>query len=86
MKKNTELKIRIVMNWVKISIAWAIATVIAFLILNTINYKSDSQAIGFLMLSPLFGLLVISPLACRWDSFIRKYTKILNSRKEKGFN
>ena len=84
MKKNNELKVRIIANWAKIIITWAIATIIILFILNSFTYKSDSQAIGFLMLSPLFGILVISPLACLWDKRIEKYSRILNRRKRNG--
>ena len=84
MKKNNELRVRIIANWIKITITWGISTAICFAIMNTFTYKSDAQAIGFLMMSPIFGLLVISPLACMWDKRISKYTRILNNRKEKG--
>ena len=84
MKKNNELRIRIFANWMKIMITWAISTAICFAILNTFNYKSDSQAIGFLMLSPMFGFVVASIPLCIWDNKINKYTRILRNRKEKG--
>ena len=84
MKKNNELRIRIVINWIKIIITWAITTAICFAILNTFTYKSDSQAIGFLMMSPLFGLLLASIPICIWDNRIIHYTYIINRRKEKG--
>ena len=84
MKKNNELRIRIAANWVKIIITWAITTAICFAILNTFTYKSDGQAIGFLMMSPLFGLLLGSIPLCIWDKRINRYTRILNNRKEKG--
>ena len=86
MKKTTELKIRIAANWIKITVVWAIVTVIIFSIMNSFTYKSDSQAIGFLMLSPLFSLLVVSPLACIWDYRIKRYEHILKREKNKSSN
>lgn len=86
MKKNNELRIRIFANWIKIIITWAITTAISFVILMQFDYVSDGQAVGFLMMSPLFGLLLASIPLCIWDKRINHYTRILNNRKNKGLN
>ena len=86
MKKNTELKVRIAANWIKIMITWSISTAICFAILLQFDYVSDGQAVGFLMMSPLFGMMLAAIPLCIWDSRIKKYERILRNRKEKGLH